>query len=296
MVARFHRPVKIIAFNANGILRQCYELSKQQQDFIEVALLSEARLKPHKKFFIPNYLFYWTDHLPGRIGRIGVAVKKGICHNHVDVPPLVSIEATATRVCIPIGSNEMLLTAEYKSPDHTWNDADITELLSFRRKSLLAGDRTAKHPFWNGVVPNPSGPKLLNLLNLNEFELSALQCPTHHSAVGNGMQKNIQLSEVIVFDILGSDHIPIIFHLLDHIRTRNLLDPVDKFMDWEWFQSLVSELILHRIKINPGEVADKVAHNFTASVASAYRLSTSKITLLDLSKDLRGLKSLLKHK
>jgi hypothetical protein len=31
--------------------------------------------------------------------------------------------------------------------------------------------------------------------------------------------------------------------------------------------------------------ADKVVCNFTASVASAYRLSTSKLTFLDLNKD-----------
>jgi hypothetical protein len=87
-----------------------------------------------------------------------IASRKGIPHNHVDLPLLVSIEATG--VCIPIGNNEVLA----KFPGHSWNDADITELLSFRRKSLLAGDLNAKHPFWNSVVSNPPGVKLLNLL------------------------------------------------------------------------------------------------------------------------------------
>jgi hypothetical protein len=41
MSYRFHRPLKVITFNANGILRQCYELSKQLQNLqIDVALLS----------------------------------------------------------------------------------------------------------------------------------------------------------------------------------------------------------------------------------------------------------------
>jgi hypothetical protein len=75
-------------------------------------------------------------------------VRKGIPPNHVDLPPLVSIEAT--RICIPIGNNEVLFAAAYKSPGHAWNDADITELLSHRHKSLLAGDLNAKHPF--GIV------------------------------------------------------------------------------------------------------------------------------------------------
>jgi hypothetical protein len=58
----------VIAFNANGIRRQRYELSKQ--------LLSETHLKPLERFFIPNYHFYRTGRFPGR---------KGIPHNHVDL-------------------------------------------------------------------------------------------------------------------------------------------------------------------------------------------------------------------
>jgi hypothetical protein len=63
----------------------------------------------------------------------------------------------------------------------------------------------------------------------------------------------------------------IVFRLLDHVRTRNLLDPVDEFTDWEPFQSLASELISPRKQINSGEV-DKVAHNFITSISSVYRL------------------------
>jgi exonuclease III len=55
MANRNHRPVKIIAFNMNGLWRLHYELSKQLQDLqLDVALFSETRLKPHERFFIPN--------------------------------------------------------------------------------------------------------------------------------------------------------------------------------------------------------------------------------------------------
>jgi hypothetical protein len=95
----------------------------------------------------------------------------------------------------------------------------------------------AKYHFLNSVVSNPSGIKLLNLLHINKFEISAPQCPTHYSPAGNGdvldvvVHKNVQLSEVTVTDILDSDHIPIVLHLLDHIRNMNLSDPVGKFTD-----------------------------------------------------------------
>jgi hypothetical protein len=64
------------------------------------------------------------------------------------------------------------------------------------------------------------------------------------------------------------------------------LNVAEKFTDWEWFQSLVSELIFLRIQINCGEEADKVAYDFTAYITLAYRLSTCKLTLLDLNNDL----------
>jgi hypothetical protein len=60
------------------------------------------------------------------------------------------------------------------------------------------------------------------------------------------------LLDVIASDILDSDYQPVIFHLLDHVRNGNPLDPVDKFTDWEKFQSLASELISPRIQINSG--------------------------------------------
>jgi hypothetical protein len=135
-----------------------------------------------------------------------VAVRKGIPHMHVDLPPLVSVEATG--VCIPIGNQEILLAAVYKSPGRTWTDAEITELLSFRHTCILAGDLDAKHPSWNSAVSNPSGHKLLQLFDRSDFEISAPQYPTHYSPMGNGdvldivVHKNIRLSDVIVSDIL----------------------------------------------------------------------------------------------
>jgi hypothetical protein len=76
----------------------------------------------------------------------------------------------------------------------------------------LAGDLNAKHPSWNSAVSNPSGQKLLQLFDVSDFEISAPQCPTHYSPVGNGdvldtvVHKNIRLSDVTVSEILDSDH------------------------------------------------------------------------------------------
>jgi hypothetical protein len=102
------------------------------------------------------------------------------------------------------------------------------------------------------------------------------------------------VSNVIVSDILDSDHLPIVFHILDHVKIKNLSEPSEKFTDCDRLQSLASELISPKAEINSGVKADKAARDFTASIASAYRLSTSKITLLDINNDLPGLDRFLK--
>jgi hypothetical protein len=131
----------------------------------------------------------------------------------------------------------------YKSTGHTWSDADIAELLSLRLNWILAGDPNAKHPSWNSAVSNPSGEKLLTFFDRNYLEISALQCPTNYSLEGSGdvldieVHKNIRLSNVIVSDILDSDYLPIIFHILDHIRTKNVSASLEKFKIGSGFKS-----------------------------------------------------------
>jgi hypothetical protein len=81
-------------------------------------------------------------------------------------------------------------------------------------------------------VTKPSGEKLMAFLELSDLAISAPQCPTHYSPAGNGdmldivVRQNIRVSDVIVSDILDSVHLPIIFHILDHVRIKNLSKPI----------------------------------------------------------------------
>lgn len=70
----------------------------------------------------------------------------------------------AIGVCITKGKSEVLLRTVSKSPGGACDDGDIIELLSFEHKTISAGDLNAKHPFWNIVLSNPSGKKLMPYL------------------------------------------------------------------------------------------------------------------------------------
>jgi hypothetical protein len=133
---------------------------------------------------------------------------------------------------------------------------------------------------------------------ISKFQLHNVQPIT--PPVGNGgvldivVHTNIRLSDVTVSEILDSDHLPIMFHILDHVGTKQLSEPLEKFAIWERFQSLASNLISPRVQINSGVEADEAARAFSASIASAYRMSTSKITLSELNNDLPVLDRMLR--
>jgi hypothetical protein len=63
------------------------------------------------------------------------------------------------------------------------------------------------------------------------------------------VHQNIRVSDVIVFDILDSDHLLIVLHILDHVKIRILSVNIEKFTDWEQFQSLASELISPKLRV-----------------------------------------------
>jgi hypothetical protein len=129
MAARVHRPLKVVAFNANGTWRRRYELSKQLQDLhIGGAPLSEAHLKPHERFFIPNYHFYRTDRFPGR---------KGIPHKHVDLS--ISAIRTFDRGK-PILSLESMLRKEYDREGSVEKISGRDPQGAWRQNELIGGE------------------------------------------------------------------------------------------------------------------------------------------------------------
>jgi hypothetical protein len=103
------------------------------------------------------------------------------------------------------------------------------------------------------------------LFHVNDFEFSEPQNPIHYSLAGNSdvldivVHQNIRLSHVIVSDILDSDYLRIVFQILEHVDTKKLSKPFEKFTDSERFQNLACKLISRRIEINSGVEADIAA-------------------------------------
>jgi hypothetical protein len=107
----------------------------------------------------------------------------------------------------------------------------MNKLLSFRHKSVLAGDQNAKHPFWYIAVSNLPDEEVMDLIGGNEFEISAPQCPTYYSPEVNCdlldilVQWNNISSCVIASGILCPHHLTGAFHVLNYVKTKNLSEP-----------------------------------------------------------------------
>jgi hypothetical protein len=84
----------------------------------------------------------------------------------------------------------------------------------------------------------------LDLCDVYEIKISAPQCPTHSSPTGNddaldiAVHQSIGLSSIIVPDMRDSYRLPIVLHILDHVKTKNLSEPAEKFTVGKVFKAL----------------------------------------------------------
>jgi hypothetical protein len=131
---------------------------------------------------IPSCDIYRTAREDGHRGETAVEVKKRIPHRFAHSPPSVAEEEAG--VCIPNGNIKILLAAVNKSSQMLRSDTDITQLLRFRTKSILAGDLNVRHTILSSKVSNSSGLKVLELFVSSNFEISThLRC-THSTPDG----------------------------------------------------------------------------------------------------------------
>jgi hypothetical protein len=74
----------------------------------------------------------------------------------------------------------------------------------------------------------------------------------HYTPDGRGdfntvVHQNIRLLEVTVTDIMDSQHLSVMFSILDPVRMRKALHPVEKLTDRELFQASALKSYLLRI-------------------------------------------------
>lgn len=76
------------------------------------------------------------------------------------------------------------------------------------------------------------------------------------------VHQHILLSEAIVTDFLDSDHLPIMFRILEFVRTREAFDLVEKLTDWDLFLVSIAHLFWWRWESSTWHCVSIVSENY----------------------------------
>jgi hypothetical protein len=168
---------------------------------------------------------------PVRLARLS------FCSGPEEKPPCYSFPTSRTGLSIPSRFSgivwKILLFRRPNLSSVPIKPTSIPALGTIRNQTVLAVDLNAKHPVRNSHVSNKSGMRLLNLQDNSDFQISAPRCPTRYTPSDNGdvldivVHRNVRLHKVQVLKILDSDHVPILFHMLDHVSSRDILVPIE---------------------------------------------------------------------
>ncbi|GJQ79305.1 hypothetical protein Trydic_g16172 [Trypoxylus dichotomus] len=162
--AGLKRPQSFTAgfWNANGLTNKKAELEEFiQRHQLDAILIGETHLRASDRLSLRNFRVYRTDRVGARGGGTAIMIKSSIDHHAGQELDLQNVEAT--NITVNMATGPVQLIAAYKAPNKLMLEADLSEIFSTRRATILAGDLNAKHPTWNSKVTNASGKCLLAL-------------------------------------------------------------------------------------------------------------------------------------
>ncbi|CAI6366272.1 unnamed protein product [Macrosiphum euphorbiae] len=209
----------------NGIKNKIDELKiLLNKEKIDIALISETKLKPTIILKITNYFIYRSDNTlrPGTAANGGTAV---IIHRrivHRQVHQKTSLNSTSVE--ISLGSDSIQISAVYKRPQSPLAVSDLNLLTSSCDWFIIAGDLNAKHPSWNSNSVNPAGRVLYRHAQNSDYVVTAPSSPTHFpnnpvhrpDILDVALHKlPLHLVEVFNLNELSSDHNPILLVISD---------------------------------------------------------------------------------
>lgn len=221
--------LSILSWNANSIIDKFIELQELLEDKnIDIFLIQETFLKPHKKFGIPNYKIYRTDRLDGKCGGTLIGIKKNIKHTRIENLSTKVIEHTIIEIEMHNGEKYSILSL-YLSPSHrVYNiiEEDLNLLFKNNRKIIAGGDLNSKHSIWKCRTTNPKGKLLQEHASKNGYYIHSPDVPTHFGAsflpdiLDIFLIKDIRRTFTIQTEnALNSDHNPITLFTEDWINS-----------------------------------------------------------------------------
>ncbi len=127
------KPIKIITWNANGILQHREEFEHfPLTNNINVALVSETHLQTSQTVRLRGYMVCSTPHPSDRArGVAAVIIKFNITHHMLQPSATMGIQTSSVQV--KHASVKVNMVAIYCSPNHTINSSIFRAILNSAR-------------------------------------------------------------------------------------------------------------------------------------------------------------------
>ena len=169
---------RICTLNINGIANEHYNLQAfLHREDIDILILQEIKAPQWYRWRLPGYRTYYTPgHNPG-IGGTAVAVRSSVTHSQVNLPPFLTLEATA--ISLLIKNCVTLVGTVYIPPRRPFDLQEFQALTTIHQHFILGGDYNAKHTSWNSRLITPRGRQLFRHAEEHDYSIIGPLSPTH---------------------------------------------------------------------------------------------------------------------
>ena len=272
------KSIKIMAWNANGLLKHRNELQVVLKTLdIDVCLISETHFTKESYLKIHGYKIYHALH-PCNTARGGSAViiKENISHFEEYKCEEEDIQAVAISVktkCYPITISGIYCPPRYslKAERYLWL------LKNLGNRFILGGDFNAKNTYWGSRLTTTKGKELLNAIRKIKGNVMSTGKPTYWPTdtqkipdlIDFFIYKNLSSNFLHIEDSyeMSSDHSPIILTLSETaILRENHCTLVNKHTDWESFKLDLDSVIDLKVPLKNPHQLDTESRVFTENI------------------------------
>nr|AMS38375.1 hypothetical protein [Bactrocera tryoni] len=280
------KPIKIMTWNANGLLKRSKELETLLHvEKIDICLISETHFTNETFVKFKNYKTYCSNH-PNNNARGGSAIiiRDNIPHYeeiNISVP-----EFQTTTISVESSFGKISITAIYSPPRHNIKMDLYTELiLKHHGKFIMGGDFNAKHSQWGSRVTTPKGRELFKAVMATGCDFMSTGKPTYWPSDTRKLPDLIdffitrQISKTFItmengLD-LNSDHSPVYLILNGHLKEIDIPPYLsNRHTDWEYFKVMLDKNIDFKVNITTQDILEDEVHTFTKTIQESAWKST----------------------
>lgn len=281
--------IKILSWNANGLLQKQYELQAVlDTNNIDICLISETHFNKQSFIKLKGYKIYHTTH-PSNTSRGGSAViiKENIKHHEDSKYQTNEIQATVIQVHTK--TYTINVAGIYCPPRHSLRKEEYIKFLqSLGKRFIVGGDFNAKNLIWGSRLTSPKGKELLSAIQEIGCDFISTGKPTYWPTDRNKIPdlidffitKNVSYNFLQIDENheLHSDHTAILLTLSETIIKKPInINLCNKYTDWISFKMYLEDKINLQVPIKTKDELDMEVKLFIENIQNAAWLSTPEI-------------------